>query len=140
MAIYICDICQDHKDGDWCVPTELGKYDMVCEDCASENEAVDDFEIKECVVVNPDKPQVCLELEYTTFFDGTTDTINNEVQYAINKALNEIGCPTCGTGWQVETSTYKPRIRIWLYEELATRFKLVGGVKKLTELVDQYLY
>ena len=33
MAIYICDYCNGMKDDDYNPPEELGKYDLVCEDC-----------------------------------------------------------------------------------------------------------
>jgi len=33
MAIYICDYCNNMKDDDYNPPEELGKYDLVCEDC-----------------------------------------------------------------------------------------------------------
>ena len=33
MAIYICGYCNSMKDDDYNPPEELGKYDLVCEDC-----------------------------------------------------------------------------------------------------------
>jgi len=33
MAIYICEYCNDMKDGDYDPCESVGGYDLVCEDC-----------------------------------------------------------------------------------------------------------
>mgnify|MGYP003665411987 FL=1 len=33
MAVYICDMCNNIKDGDWIVAIPIKPHDFVCEDC-----------------------------------------------------------------------------------------------------------
>ncbi len=50
MAIYICEYCNDYKDGDYDPCESVGKYDSICGNCSVEhfNEEGEENDDREC--------------------------------------------------------------------------------------------